>query len=544
MVNRFKEIQDVTDALPMISVVGTVSFQNSVSDMAAYGVTADYLKNSAIRPVHGKVFDSNETVVEISHQSEDEELFSEETFSEEMDDEISVAGVQTDSSVQCAYGEELMDVEFSIHPGKWLRVRESAGTGSEIIGYTRRAEGIQTGTEVAGLKYASDDGRGSFGKDKDDTDLGKWISAKVPLWQKTSCDVEDDIDCAQGKFVVLRDEEGIQIQQNGFIAEVGLNVNGIDNELGAVSGNEEEPIVKGEKIAQTDFVDVSEIDWADLGTEIIGSSEEEEVEITSSTQKEAVVNRAMLKILNINENEAVGKTFKVSFSAIGALLENPEERIKSVPTDYKIVGVTPDEGSPLLYVPFIDLRSMGINNYSQVKMIANSKESLENIRKNVEAMGFVTSSVVDTVNQISDLFAKVRLVLVLVGMIALAVASLGMFNTLTVSLLERTREVGLMKAMGMKSVEVWELFLVESILMGFLGGILGIIIGFVAGKLLGVFLSFFSIFKGAGAVDVTYLPPFFVITVLVLSLIVGIGTGIYPAKRAKKISALDALRYE
>ena len=123
-------------------------------------------------------------------------------------------------------------------------------------------------------------------------------------------------------------------------------------------------------------------------------------------------------------------------------------------------------------------------------------------------------------------------------------AALGMFNTLTVSLMERTREVGVMKAMGMQSSEVKELFLAEAMVMGILGGIFGVLAGWIAGKMLGVILSAFAVIKGVGYVDVSYIPPLFVIFVLVLSFVVGVVTGIYPARRATKISALDALRYE
>jgi putative ABC transport system permease protein len=126
----------------------------------------------------------------------------------------------------------------------------------------------------------------------------------------------------------------------------------------------------------------------------------------------------------------------------------------------------------------------------------------------------------------------------------LVVASLGMFNTLTVSLLERTREVGLLRAMGMKSSEVRELFLCESIIMGVFGGAIGVIIGFVAGKLLGVLLTLFALTKGVGIIDVTSLPLSFLVLIMTLSVTVGFITGIYPANRAKKISALNALRYE
>ena len=124
-------------------------------------------------------------------------------------------------------------------------------------------------------------------------------------------------------------------------------------------------------------------------------------------------------------------------------------------------------------------------------MVVKDLTVLPKIRKQIEAMGFITHSVVDTVSQITSLFSTARTLLALIGMVALAVAALGMFNTLTVSLLERTREVGLMKAMGMKSYEVQELFLTESMIMGFFGGILGIVSGLLAGKILAIsFLPF------------------------------------------------------
>ena len=256
------------------------------------------------------------------------------------------------------------------------------------------------------------------------------------------------------------------------------------------------------------------------------------------------MNRAMLKVLGLNESEAVGKTFNTSFVVVGDLLQDMKEKIESDPAEYKIVGVIPDDKTPLFYVPFIDLRSLGVVNYSQVKAVTKNKDVLGKVRQQIEAMGYLTHSVVDTVNQVNNIFGTARTVLALVGMVALAVASLGMFNTLTVSLLERTREVGLMKAMGMKSIEVRELFLTESMIMGFFGGILGIILGFLAGKAVGLILSAYALSKGQGYIDISSIPVYFAVVVILLSLTVGIVTGIYPARRAKKISALDALRYE
>ena len=177
-------------------------------------------------------------------------------------------------------------------------------------------------------------------------------------------------------------------------------------------------------------------------------------------------------------------------------------------------------------------------------VIVKEKESLAGVRKLIETMGFKTSSAADTVLQIETIFGNLRLLLGLLGTIALAVASLGMFNTMTVSLLERTREVGVMKSIGMLSDEVKELFLAESLIMGIGGGTFGVVLGYFLGKLLSLILTSISLVKGQGTMNMSYLPWFFVLFIIGISFMVGIITGWYPSKRARQISALNALRYE
>jgi putative ABC transport system permease protein len=270
----------------------------------------------------------------------------------------------------------------------------------------------------------------------------------------------------------------------------------------------------------------------------------QQIGLGENAKQQAVVNRATLSVLGIDENQALGEKFEASFIIMGKDLGQPGEKLESVPSEYEIVGIIPGDKVPMFYVPFLDLRSLGIVNYSQAKLVATNQEALPVARQKVEAMGFVSRSVVDTVDQIENIFATTRIILGLLGMAALLVASLGMFNTLTVSLLERTREVGLMKALGMKSDEVKELFLIESLTMGLLGGVLGLALGFLAGKLLSVGLSVFSIAKGVGIMDISLIPVGFVLVIIFLAILVGIVTGLYPAKRARHISALNALRYE
>lgn len=272
--------------------------------------------------------------------------------------------------------------------------------------------------------------------------------------------------------------------------------------------------------------------------------EVEPIKLAPFALKQAVVNRSVLNVLGIAENEAVGTEFSTTFIIVGDLLETRDDRVQSIEEKYKIVGVIPEDTTPIVYIPFIDLKGLGVNRYSQLKVIVSGTDQLESVRSQIEASGFVTKSVADTVSQINSIFATAKLVLAFFGFIALTVASLGMFNTLTVSLLERTREVGLMKAIGMKSNEIRDLFLAESIIMGFLGGILGLVVGMIMGNLVSLILSIFSIVNNGGYLDVSYLPWSYVLIIILLSFFVGILTGFYPARRATKVSVLDALRYE
>ena len=285
-------------------------------------------------------------------------------------------------------------------------------------------------------------------------------------------------------------------------------------------------------------------DWVQLDLEEQTSDNIVTVPVASTSLKSAVVNKSFLGVLGLSEADAIGKKFEVSFVVVGGLLPKGVEKLQSVPTEYTIIGVTPDSKTPVMYVPFIDLRSLGVVQFSQVKLVAKDEKSLPTVRKQVEAMGFVTQSVADTVAQINSLFSTLRTVLLLLGMVALGVAALGMFNTLTVSLLERTREVGLMKVMGMRSSEIQELFFTQSIIMGIAGGVSGLLVGILLGKAVGVVLSLVTVSKGVGIIDVSYLPWTFLVLIIVVSLFVGILTGMYPARRATKISALNALRYE
>ena len=510
---KFKAITNVKDVLPVIAVVGKISYQNSVSDMAVYGVTTDYLKNSAIQPIKGKIFDNaNNVSMVVNNQGQ-------------------VNGATTENQT-FAIGDTIGDLDFVIEPSSWLRVRDNASPKGKLLGYTRRVEGKQTGVEVVGEYYLVDTKDEKTLLDADGNKVGKWVKTTVPLWQKKSCDVTENAACEEGSYLPMLNDQDGQEQVKGYIAEVSMDVR--------LTGN------SGNVLGITTENTTGSLPVVNIASESATTLEQQKkvLEISPEAKRVAIVNRSTLQILNLSENEAVGKKVSLTFVVVGDLIADKTEKIESAPSEYTIIGVIPDEGTPMVYVPFIDLRSLGITKYSQMKLIVADTNSLAKVRATVEASGYGTISVADTVAQIDKLFASFRLVLAILGMVALSVAALGMFNTLTVSLLERTREVGLMKAMGMKSSEVKDLFLTESMIMGFFGGVIGLVAGTLIGKILSLILTAFSLVKGVGTVDISFVPLIFVFAVLVLSVVVGILTGYFPAKRATKISALNALRYE
>lgn len=515
----FTNFPTVESALPLIAVVGRVTYQSSVSDVAVFGVTSEYLEQSAIKPARGKVFESNEISTSVSEAMVDEE----ETEPQEP-----------------ALGNDIGEVDFNIDDGAWIRVRAEPSTDGQILGYTKFDDAYRTGMEVWGEEYASTDNP-SLGKSAQDAEnvwLGRWVRAEVPLWKQQACAADAESDCTT-EYVPV-EVEGEQSIKEGYFAEIGMTITGaqpspVKTTSDIITDSQKEEDEIAEILATIEFASQSAV---------VVEQPPKQVPLGKESKRLAVVNRAFLNVLGLKESEAIDQTFTASFVIIGGLLADVSEKVESVPAEYTIIGITPDDETPIVYVPFIDLRSMGIQNYSQVKITVEKDKDLPKIRQQIEAMGFATRSVADTVAQINTLFGTLRLILALLGLVALSIAALGMFNTLTVSLLERTREVGLLKAMGMRSDEVRELFLAESVVMGAFGGIGGLIAGFLLGKLLGIILSLFSLAKGEGMLTISYIPFVMAVGIVLLSLTVGVLTGLYPSKRATRISALDALRYE
>jgi putative ABC transport system permease protein len=128
------------------------------------------------------------------------------------------------------------------------------------------------------------------------------------------------------------------------------------------------------------------------------------------------------------------------------------------------------------------------------------------------------------------------------GVIALIVSAIGMFNTMTIALLERTTEIGVMKSIGASDLNISMIFATEATIMGFLGGLGGVVMGLATGNFFNILINTVAVRFGGEKLDLFYTPLWFIIIIISFGTIVGLMTGIIPARRASKIDPLDALK--
>jgi putative ABC transport system permease protein len=119
-----------------------------------------------------------------------------------------------------------------------------------------------------------------------------------------------------------------------------------------------------------------------------------------------------------------------------------------------------------------------------------------------------------------------------------------MFNTMTVTLLERTAEIGIMRTIGASSGDIVILFAAEATIVGFLGGVVGILFGVGIGEISNGLLSLVASNFGGESVRIFRYPLTFLVFIATFSAVVGFMTGMFPARRAAKINPLDAIRYK
>ncbi len=263
--------------------------------------------------------------------------------------------------------------------------------------------------------------------------------------------------------------------------------------------------------------------------------------LNASDTKSAVVNQAALRSMGITDDRAaIGQTVNlvVPLKNVGAQIEKLEE-------SFIIVGIIGTSSGSEVFVPKKPFDDAGVPYYTQIKILADASANVPQLRRQVESLGFQTASPLDTIDQINQIFRYFNIILVGFGAIGMIVAILGMFNTLTISLLERTKEIGLMIALGGRHKDMRRLFVIEAIILSLIGAIIGIVLATLTGGIINAGMNLMAHRRGiTQPFELFAAPVWLTVSMLLFMIVIGLLVVYYPARRAERINPIDALRRE
>jgi len=292
---------------------------------------------------------------------------------------------------------------------------------------------------------------------------------------------------------------------------------------------------------------------------------------SSPDADEAILQAEFAKELNAQTASLVGKELVLRYAERQALPENEGGGFSVLPKEkhLRIVGVVDTEpasgfggfGSGRLLIPLAvaeTLRAAQVNDlrdvlrdspgdkpaYSSLTVRVKSASLVEATEAKIKDLGFGAFSLLDASKSLRIFFSVFDLLLGIFGSLALAVATLGIVNTLVMAILERRREIGVLKALGAADGDVKQLFFVEAGVMGLAGGVLGVAFGWLIGKTLTLGTNLYLRRQDLPGVEISAVPWWLVAGAIGFAVAVSLVAGLYPASRAARLNPVDALRYE
>lgn len=261
---------------------------------------------------------------------------------------------------------------------------------------------------------------------------------------------------------------------------------------------------------------------------------------------EVIISNAAAKNFDIkNPSSAIGKKIDLEFYVFTADEVNGV-KTKKVNVTRVISGISSDEIMASIYMPLNSLKELSEQTkYNGIKVKVADRKYVADVRNQIETLGFSTTSVVDLIKQVDKIFYVAQVILGVIGGVALIVALISIVNIMTISLLERTHEVGTLKAIGATNRDIRRIFEYEVAFFGLAGGLSGVI----GAWLLGIFINYIVhcllvSTETGNYMNIFVTPGYFALEIIILTFLVSMLAGWYPAKRASKLSPLEALRYE
>jgi len=298
---------------------------------------------------------------------------------------------------------------------------------------------------------------------------------------------------------------------------------------------------------------------------------------SSPNADEAILQAEFAKELNPQTSSLIGKDLILRYAERQSLAAQTGDAAANpggfsvVPKEkhFRIIGVVETEpasgfggfGSGRLLIPLPiaeTLRAAQVNDlrdilrdsssdkptYSSLTVRVKSPSLVEATEAKLKDLGFSAFSLLDASKSLRIFFSVFDLLLGIFGSLALVVAMLCIINTLVMAILERRREIGVLKALGAADRDVKELFFVEAGVMGLFGGVIGVLLGWLIGRTLTLGTNIYLHRQNLPGVDISSVPWWLVLLSILFAVGVSLAAGLYPASRAARLDPVQALRYE
>ncbi|HOW84668.1 MAG TPA: ABC transporter permease [Candidatus Aminicenantes bacterium] len=299
----------------------------------------------------------------------------------------------------------------------------------------------------------------------------------------------------------------------------------------------------------------------------------------SDDENGVVVNRTVLRQLGETEPAAaVGRTIRITTVSIdlarlatlnlASIFSGASSPVSQETAEFPIVGVTevmafggegglaesavmipPGPAGRIKRLPFSSVWDLfrirdGRIGYSAATVRLASLRDLDRVRSKVQDLGFGTFALADQLEEVTRAFRFMDMALAAVGMIAIVVAALGIVNTMIMSILERYREIGVMKAVGASDGDIKRIFFFESGAIGLAGGAAGCVLGWATSLLINRLIDLYLSRQGMPHVAYFSFPAWIFLGAVAFAVLVSLASGIYPARRAARVDPVVALRHD